>query len=322
MFGGKYFFVSFGLFFAAKSIGAGARSPQVCTSDAIKNQVRLLAELYVPMGHDGGSPAYAAYLVDKGGTQRTPLLSWNENRSQAVASVQKIVTAYVAFTYGIKYGDLKLSSRVPFKFEYMRWDDQGYPSRDDQNREITHDMARANIPVSVSRLIHNLLYWSANGSASALADAAGGSQENFVELMNQTVRRLLAGEGSDKTYFQNPHGLTDSGPEYRHGRDPNRRQQSTAKNMLVILNKILNDQDFVDFLQAAGIKDVEKGDFDKKGVTVAAGTTVVRSIGLPNETCAGRNVLSVMFGRQMNKNENPNQAQDFNTFHKKLKELF
>jgi D-alanyl-D-alanine carboxypeptidase (penicillin-binding protein 5/6) len=55
----------------------------------------------------------------------------------------------------------------------------------------------------VGELIHAMMIQSANDAAHALARAAAGSVETFVELMNAKARQL----GMNNTTFRTPHGL-------------------------------------------------------------------------------------------------------------------
>jgi D-alanyl-D-alanine carboxypeptidase (penicillin-binding protein 5/6) len=56
---------------------------------------------------------------------------------------------------------------------------------------------------TVEDLLHAMLVRSANDAAVALAEAAAGSVERFVALMNARARQL----GARNTHFVNPHGL-------------------------------------------------------------------------------------------------------------------
>lgn len=61
----------------------------------------------------------------------------------------------------------------------------------------------------VGDLLYAMLLASANDAAVALAEAAGGTVEDFVERMNRKAREL----GLRDTHFTNPHGLYD--PRHR-----------------------------------------------------------------------------------------------------------
>lgn len=59
--------------------------------------------------------------------------------------------------------------------------------------------------VTVEQLLYGLLLMSGNDAAVALAEAVSGSEEAFVELMNETAANI----GCTNTHFANPNGLVD-----------------------------------------------------------------------------------------------------------------
>ncbi|MGE5392900.1 MAG: D-alanyl-D-alanine carboxypeptidase family protein [Candidatus Saccharibacteria bacterium] len=74
-------------------------------------------------------------------------------------------------------------------------------------------------------LLKGMLIPSSNDAAKVLAAAAGGTEENFVGMMNQKAKDL----GLDSTHFSNPVGLDD--PEnYSSGRDLLRLAQEFIKD--------------------------------------------------------------------------------------------
>ncbi len=62
---------------------------------------------------------------------------------------------------------------------------------------------------TVEELLYAMLLASANDAAVALAEAAAGSVEAFVDRMNRRARQL----GARSSHFTNPHGLWD--PQHR-----------------------------------------------------------------------------------------------------------
>jgi D-alanyl-D-alanine carboxypeptidase (penicillin-binding protein 5/6) len=68
--------------------------------------------------------------------------------------------------------------------------------------------------MKVSDLLRGLLAESGNDAAATLAKGIGGSQRNFVRLMNQRARRL----GLSNTHYENPIGLDAEG-NYSSARD-------------------------------------------------------------------------------------------------------
>lgn len=77
--------------------------------------------------------------------------------------------------------------------------------------------------VSVETLLKSMIVKSANDSAVVVAEALGGSVENFAKMMTAKARQL----GMNHTTFKNSSGLND-----RHTND--KRQYTTAKDMSVL----------------------------------------------------------------------------------------
>lgn len=61
--------------------------------------------------------------------------------------------------------------------------------------------------LTVEQLLYAVLVQSANDAAAALAEHVAGSQEAFVEMMNEKAAEL----GLSNTHFENPHGLDAPG---------------------------------------------------------------------------------------------------------------
>ena len=105
------------------------------------------------------------------------------------ASLTKIMTAYLTFQ-ALKSGKLTLETPI----SYSEVAAQQPPSK-------------IGLPVgatlSVDLALQSVIVKSANDIAVALAEAIGGNEPQFVELMNTTARRL----GMTRTVFRNPHGL-------------------------------------------------------------------------------------------------------------------
>ncbi|MFL5259861.1 MAG: D-alanyl-D-alanine carboxypeptidase family protein [Hyphomicrobiales bacterium] len=107
------------------------------------------------------------------------------------ASLTKLMTSYVVFQK-IKAGTLKLDQKVTVSELAARQPPSKLGMR--AGSEITVDLA-----------LQVLLVYSANDMAYVLAEAAGGTAQNFVQEMNANARRL----GMTATYFANPNGLFD-----------------------------------------------------------------------------------------------------------------
>lgn len=105
------------------------------------------------------------------------------------ASLTKIMTAYVAFE-AIKAGKLTLEQKIPMT-----------------ELGALQPPSKLGLPVgaelTVEQALKVLIIKSANDVAIMLAEAVGGSQDDFVQRMNATARRL----GMTRTLFVNANGL-------------------------------------------------------------------------------------------------------------------
>lgn len=88
---------------------------------------------------------------------------------------------------------------------------------------------RAGEQYRVRDLIYACLLKSANDAAGVLAEAMAGSQEKFVDMMNQKAWAI----GARHTHFANPHGLPSVG-----------RQYTTARDMAIIFKEALKQPFF------------------------------------------------------------------------------
>jgi D-alanyl-D-alanine carboxypeptidase len=77
--------------------------------------------------------------------------------------------------------------------------------------------------LTVSDLLHLVLMKSINSAAVALAETTAGSEDAFVELMNQKAQEI----GANDTHFENASGL------------PKGRQYTTARDLTIILKQAL-----------------------------------------------------------------------------------
>jgi len=78
--------------------------------------------------------------------------------------------------------------------------------------------------VPISELLHSILIGSDNDSAMALARTVAGSEDRFIDEMNQEAMRM----GMTRTRFSNPHGLPGPG------------QRTTARDLMVLFDAVLS----------------------------------------------------------------------------------
>ena len=127
------------------------------------------------------------------------------------ASLTKMMTLYLTFET-LESGRLKMSD----KFTISKAAASVAPSKLDLD---------PGEQISVSDAIYAVVTKSANDIAVALAEKIGGTEANFVRLMNTRAREI----GMTKTHFENPSGL------------PNDDHVSTARDMATLALHLMDD---------------------------------------------------------------------------------
>jgi D-alanyl-D-alanine carboxypeptidase len=84
--------------------------------------------------------------------------------------------------------------------------------------------------VSARDLLYGIMLKSGNDASTAMAEAIGGSVENFAAIMNTRARQF----GARHTHFRNPHGLPDD------------EHYSTAYDLAVIFRQAMNNPRFAE----------------------------------------------------------------------------
>lgn len=138
------------------------------------------------------------------------LFEHNKNARLAMASTTKIITAIVVIENCENLDDLVTVA------------DQSV------GIEGTSIYLRKNEQMTIRNLLYGLILASGNDSAMALAYAVGGSEDNFVDMMNEFVCKL----GLSDTCLKNPHGLDQDG------------HYTSAYDLAVITNYALNNEVF------------------------------------------------------------------------------
>ena len=87
--------------------------------------------------------------------------------------------------------------------------------------------------VSMQSLLRGLLIHSGNDAAQAMARVVGGSQEKFVEMMNEELQRI----GATGSHFTNPTGLHDE------------NHYTTVYDIYLMLNEAMKYDEFVSISQ-------------------------------------------------------------------------
>ena len=147
------------------------------------------------------SPAAYAYMKDL--SSGTVLYEKDADSRMPPASMGKMMSVYVAFQM-IKRGEASLDQKVMVRPETWRaWHSQGSTM-----------FLSANEQVSVENLLHGIVTLSGNDACVVLAEGLGGTEENYVALMNKTAKRL----GMKNSNFANTNGWPDPN-EYVTARD-------------------------------------------------------------------------------------------------------
>ncbi len=150
-----------------------------------------------------------AYIVD----MRTGAVLLDKNADQRMppASMSKIMTAYMAFTY-LRDGKTSLESMLPVSEK--AWRTGG---------------SKMFVPlggqVKVEDLLRGMIVQSGNDACVVLAEGLAGSEEAFVEQMNKKAREI----GLTGSHFANVTGL------------PSPNHYMTAKDLAILAKRVIQD---------------------------------------------------------------------------------
>lgn len=153
---------------------------------------------------------HAAMVIEL--SSDTVLFALDAHEQNYPASLTKIMTCYLALTYGNLNDILTVSPEAL--------------------QNLHESGSTADLLEGEEMTLENMLYCtmvaSANEACNVIAEYISGSVEAFVELMNRTAREL----GCIGTNFVNPHGLHD--PDH----------YTTAYDMSLIVKAALKNKDF------------------------------------------------------------------------------
>jgi len=169
--------------------------------------VVLITGLLSVLPHSAKSAPSLVFDVETG----TVLHENDAGRPWYPASLTKLMTGYVVF-HALKSGQLTLESKIKVTAN----------ARAEPPSKVGLPLGTE---VSVDWALQALMVRSANDMAVVLAEGVGGTEANFVSMMNDAARRL-AMTGS---YFSNPNGL------------PDRRNVTTARDMGLLARAIIRE---------------------------------------------------------------------------------
>ena len=127
------------------------------------------------------------------------------------ASLTKLMTAYVVFD-ALRAKKITLEQKMPVS--ERAWKMPGSRMFIDPKMQVP-----------VNDLVSGMIIQSGNDATMALAEAVGGTAENFVKMMNDQAKAL----GMKNTSYKNPEGLTEPG------------HLTTARDLSILAQRLMHD---------------------------------------------------------------------------------
>ena len=159
--------------------------------------------------------AKSAILVES--TTGKILYEKNKDEKRSPASMTKIMTL--------------LLTMEAIEKEIITYDDMVSVSKNASGMGGTQIFIEEGSSVDVLTLIKGISIASANDAAVAIAEKIGGTEENFVKMMNDKARDL----GCKNTNFMNPHGLDEEG------------HYTTAYDLSLIARELIKHEKILEF---------------------------------------------------------------------------
>src|SRR3984885_5657638 len=157
---------------------------------------------YHSESHEDYSPAFSSIIVD--GNSGATLTSTNPDELRHPASLTKIMTLYLLFER-LDAGKIKLDTQIPV-------------SEHAAAQAPTKLGLKPGHTIAVEDAIKGLVTKSANDAAVVVAEALGGSEGDFAEMMTRKAHAL----GMTHTIYRNASGL------------PNDEQVTTAREQALL----------------------------------------------------------------------------------------
>jgi len=191
-------------------IGLVAVASAVVTSDGAEaRRSHHRHHAHIRHTHESYSPAFSSIIVD--GNSGATLTATNPDATRHPASLAKMMTLYLLFQR-LDSGKMKLDTEMPV-------------SEHASDQDPTKLDLRPGQSIRVEDAIKGLVTRSANDAAVVIAEAIGGSEDNFAKMMTRTAHEL----GMSRTLYRNASGL------------PNDEQVTTARDQS-ILGRALQDR--------------------------------------------------------------------------------
>ena len=144
----------------------------------------------VPMPAGATDPDKDAALILDGATGKT-LFARNEAVERHPASLTKMMTLYMLFE-ALKAGRISMETPMPVSLHASQ-------------QKPTKLFLRPGESITVDTAIRALVIRSANDAAVVIAEALGGTELHFAQMMTEKAKAL----GMKETYYHNASGLPD-----------------------------------------------------------------------------------------------------------------
>ena len=162
----------------------------------IKTKIFTLFLFFIFLSHSWATPKLdvnTAILMDYNSGKI--LYELEPDLSIYPASMTKIMTSIIAFDL-LKQGKISLEDQVIVSEKAWRMSQSGFSSM----------FIMLNDSVTIEELLKGIIIVSGNDACVTLAEGIAGTEENFVEMMNEKVEEI----GLENTNFNNSSGINDA----------------------------------------------------------------------------------------------------------------
>jgi D-alanyl-D-alanine carboxypeptidase (penicillin-binding protein 5/6) len=173
--------------------------------------------------------APVAFMTDL--SSGATLYAKDADRRMPPASMAKMMTVYVAFDM-IKRGDLKLDQE--FEVRPETWQKWHGPAAGSTMFLSTGEK------VSVENLLYGIVVLSGNDACVVLAEGISGTEEAFVQRMNEAAKKL----GLNNSQFGTSNGWPDNGVTYVTARDLAKLAGSTIEEHPKLYKQFYSRREF------------------------------------------------------------------------------
>lgn len=173
------------------------------------------------------SNAPIAYMTDL--SSGAVLFEKDADKRIPPASMAKMMTVYLAFDL-IKKGEIALNDEyIVSSGAFKKWNNQGSTM-----------FLREGQKVSVEDLLHGIVTLSGNDACVVLAEGIAGSEETFVEMMNDAAKSI----GMRDSRFGNSNGWPDEGRTFVTARDLTKLGASTIQKFPKLYTQFYGQEQF------------------------------------------------------------------------------